>query len=363
MTTQSTASNIDLFPLLATRFYPPPLTVHRVSRQRLLERLNQSLHTPVTLVSAPAGFGKSTLLSEWIQTRPGLHTSWLSLETGDNDWPRFFRYLTAALQKIFPQAGESALRGIGASQTTTETSLTLLLNDLVDALSVLKSPVEVALVLDDYHRIDAPVIHTGVTFFIEHLPPQIHLALATRSDPPLPLSRWRSRNQLLELRGDDLRFTVDEAAAFLHAAAGLRLAPETIACLNERTEGWIVGLQMAALSMQGHPDPDAFVRAFSGSHRYVLDYLVEEVLQRQPEPVQRFLLQTAPLEQMNAPMCAALLEIWSCSNRVKFTNQIAIKDSVPCSIGPIDGNEEGIRHSDRHTCHAGSVGTRGTGLA
>ncbi len=304
MTTRSTTSA----PLLATRFHLPPLAAHRVARQRLLEYLDQCLRVPVTLISAPAGFGKSTLLSEWIQTKSDLQASWLSLEAGDNDWPRFFHYLTAALQKIFPKVGESDLEDIGTTQAVPEASLTLLLNDVSSVLSAPEAPTRAVLILDDLHHIDSPTIHTGLSFLCEHLPPQLHLAIITRSDPLLPLSRWRSRSQLLELRSDHLRFTVDEAAAFLHAATGMNLTPETVARLDERTEGWIVGLQMAALSMRGRPDPEAFVNAFSGSHRYVLDYLMEEVLQCQPEPVQRFLLQTSPLEQMNASLCAALLD-------------------------------------------------------
>ena len=304
MATESAASA----PLLATRFYPPPLAAHRVTRQRLLGYLDHCLQVPVTLISAPAGFGKSTLLSEWIQTQPSLQTSWLSLEVEDNEWPRFFHYLITALQKFCPKAGESALNEMGASQAAPELSVTWLLNDLTTSLSGLESSTPALLVLDDLHHINSSKIHAGLTFLCEHLPPQIHLAIATRSDPPLPLPRWRSRSQLLELRSDHLRFTVDEAAAFLRAATDMNLTTEIVARLDERTEGWIVGLQMAALSMRGRPDPEAFVRAFSGSHRYVLDYLVEEVLQRQPELVQRFLLQTSLLERMNASLCAAVLE-------------------------------------------------------
>lgn len=303
MATRSTAS----MPLLATRFYPPPLTAHWVRRQRLLERLDQCLHVPVTLISAPAGFGKSTLLSEWIRTQSAVQTSWLSLEVGDNHWSRFFHYLTAALQKIVPQAGESALNEVGATPASPEASLTLLLNDLSTALSVSAHQANALLVLDDVHLIDSPTVHTGLTFLCEHLPPQLHLALLTRSDPSLPLPRWRSRGQLLELRSDHLRFTAEEAAGFLRAATGMDLTPETTARLDERTEGWIAGLQMAALSIQRHSDPEAFVRAFSGSHRYVLDYLAEEVLQCQTESTQQFLLQTSLLERMNSSLCAALL--------------------------------------------------------
>jgi LuxR family maltose regulon positive regulatory protein len=304
MSTQASNS----VPLLATRFYIPPLSAFWVTRQRLLGYLDHCLRVPITLVSAPAGFGKSTLFSEWIRTQSGLKVSWLSLEAGDNDWPRFFHYLTAALQKIFPNAGASALKEIGTTQASPELSLTWLLSDLSTTLSESESPADVLFVLDDLHYIDSSTIHEALTFFCEHLPPQLHLAILTRSDPPLPLSRWRSRNQLLELRSDHLRFTVDETTAFLKTVASLSLAPETVVLLNDRTEGWVVGLQMAALSMQKRADPEAFVRAFSGNHSYVLDYLVDEVLRHQPEVVQQFLLRTSVLEQMNASLCARLLE-------------------------------------------------------
>jgi LuxR family maltose regulon positive regulatory protein len=219
-----------------------------------------------------------------------------------------FHYLTAALQKIFPKVGESALKEIEATLASPELSLTLLLNDLSIALSALESPADALLVLDDFHHIDSPAVLTALTFLCEHLPPQLHLAILTRSDPLLPLARWRARGQLLELRSDDLRFTLEEATAFIQTTVGLNLPRESIVLLNGRTEGWIVGLQMAALSMRGSSNPEAFVQAFSGSHPYILDYLVEEVLQHQPEPVQQFLLQTSTLEVMSASLCAALLD-------------------------------------------------------
>lgn len=295
-------------PLLATRFYMPRLATHQVTRRRLLERLDQCLHIPVTLISAPAGFGKSSLLSEWIQTRSDLRASWLSLESGDNDWTRFFHYLTAALQKLFPKIGESSLQDRGTAQIAPEASLTVLLNDLSIALSPPESPTDTLLVLDDFHHIDSHTVQTGLTFFCEHLPPRFHLAILTRSDPLMPLPLWRSRHQLLELRSDELRFTTEEATAFLQTAVDLDLTRENIVRLNDRTEGWIAGLQMAALSIQGCSDPQAFVHSFRGSHRYVLDYLVEEVLQRQPDKVQQFLLETSLLDWMNASLCAALFD-------------------------------------------------------
>jgi LuxR family maltose regulon positive regulatory protein len=273
---------------------------HLVGRPQLLQRLNAGLHRKLTLISAPAGFGKSTLLSAWIDAA-GRPASWLSLDEGDNDPVRFLSYVVAALQTLAPEIGAGILHALGAAQAPpTDALLTTLLNDL----STL--PDQRIVVLDDYHLIDAEPVDRMLAFLVEHLPPQLHLVIATRQDPPLPLARLRARGQLTELRASDLRFTFTEAAAFLNQAMGLNLAETDIATLEERTEGWVAGLQLAVLSLQGHQDVAGFIRSFAGDHRYIADYLVDEVLRRQPAPVRDFLLQTAILDRLHGPLCDAV---------------------------------------------------------
>ncbi len=287
-------------PILATKLYIPRLRPNVVSRPRLLELLNEGLHRKLTLIAAPAGFGKTTLVSEWVEgiERP---TAWLSLDEGDNDPTRFLTYLAAASQTIAPNIGEGVLGVLQSSQPPPpEAMLTALLNEITTL------PDHFVLVLDDYHVIDAKPVDQALTYLVEHLPPQMHLVIATREDPQLPLARLRARGHLIELRAADLRFTASEAAAFLNQVMGLSLSAADIARLSDRTEGWIAGLQLAALSMQGHQDVPGFIRAFAGDHRYILDYLVEEVLQRQPAPVRSFLLQTAILDRLHGPLCDAV---------------------------------------------------------
>ena len=265
--------------ILATKLYIPPSRPGVVPRPRLIDRLNEGLAMgcKLTLISASAGFGKTTLVSEWIASchRP---VAWLSLDEGDNDPVRFISYLVAALQTIKAGIGESLLVALQSHQPpSTEAILTALLNE-ISAI-----PEHFLFILDDYHSIDSQLVDQSLTFLVEHQPPQMHLVIATREDPDLPLARLRARDQLTELRVKDLRFTESEAAEFLNQAMGLRLTAEDIAALETRTEGWIAGLQLAALSMQGLHDTAGFIQSFTGSHRFVLDYLLEEVLQ--PEPV------------------------------------------------------------------------------
>jgi LuxR family transcriptional regulator, maltose regulon positive regulatory protein len=286
--------------ILATKLYLPRLRPNVVSRPRLLERLNAGLHRKLTLISAPAGFGKTTLVSEWVEgiDRP---TAWLSLDEGENDPTRFLAYLVTALQTIAATLGEGVLGVLQSSQPPPpEAILTALLNEITTL------PDQFVLVLDDYHVIDAKPVDLALTFLVEHLPPQMHLVIATREDPLLPLARLRARGELTELRAADLRFTPSEAAEFLNSVMGLNLSPGNIAALEDRTEGWIAGLQLAALSMRGREDIPEFIRAFTGDHRYILDYLVEEVLTRQPEPVRSFLLQTAILDRLSGSLCDAV---------------------------------------------------------
>ena len=288
-------------PILATKLYVPPPRPRAVLRPRLIARLDEGLHHRLTLVSAPAGFGKTTLLSEWVAgcERPA---AWLSLDREDNDPTRFLTYLVAALQAVAENIGEGVLGVLQSPQPPpTESILTTLLNEITTV------PDDFALVLDDYHVIDAEPVDNALAFLIEHLPPRMHLVIVTREDPQLPLPRLRARGQLAELRATDLRFTPDEAAEFLGGVMGLNLSAEDVAALESRTEGWIAGLQLAAISMQGHKDPPSFIESFTGSHHFVLDYLVEEVLGRQSESVQAFLLRTSILDRLCAPLCDAVL--------------------------------------------------------
>lgn len=295
-------------PILATKLYRPPPRAQFVLRRRLTERLNIGSGGKLTLVSAPAGFGKTTLVSEWC-SRQRAPTAWLSLDEGDNDPARFLSYLIAALQTLAVSTGEKIAANLGQGlvpvlqtpQPPIETVLTTLLNE-ISALSQ-----NFVLVLDDYHVIDSKAVDAALAFLIEHLPPQMHPVIVTRQDPQLPLAQLRARGELNEVRVNDLRFTDSEAARFLNQVNGLHLAPQDIAALESRTEGWIVGLQLAALSMRGEKDSAAFIKAFTGSHRFVMDYLLEQVLLRQSERVQVFLLCTSVLDRLCGPLCDAVL--------------------------------------------------------
>src|SRR3989440_1021173 len=290
--------------LLSTKLHRPLPRAHLVRRPQLAARLTQGVMGPLTLVSAPAGFGKTTLLAQWF-AESGMPVAWLSLEAGDNELVRFLSYLIAALQTLDPRVGAVALALLQMpQQARAETVLTLLTNDVG---SHGRDGGDFALVLDDYHVIEAKAIDQALTYLVEHLPPQMHLVIATREDPQLPLARLRARGHLTELRATDLRFTPSEAAAFLNQGMGLNLSAEDIARLSTRTEGWIAGLQLAAISMQGHQDATSFITSFTGSHHFVLDYLVEEVLQQQPESIQAFLLRTSILDRLCGPLCDAVL--------------------------------------------------------
>ncbi|HEV2109213.1 MAG TPA: hypothetical protein VGR16_13200, partial [Thermomicrobiales bacterium] len=286
--------------VLVTKLYIPPPRPKVIPRPRLIERLNEGMDRKLTLISAPAGFGKTTLVSEWVAgcERP---TAWLSLDEADNDPARFLTYLVAALQTVATEFGAGVLGGLQSPQPPPiESILTALLNEIT-AL-----PDSFILILDDYHVIDAKPVDDALAFLIEHLPPRMRLAITTREDPHLPLARLRGRGQLTELRAADLRFTPTDAAEFLEGVMGLDLSAGDIAVLETRTEGWIAGLQLAALSMRGREDVPRFIESFTGSHRFVLDYLVEEVLQRQPERIRSFLLQTSILDRLSGPLCDAV---------------------------------------------------------
>jgi LuxR family maltose regulon positive regulatory protein len=271
-----------------------------VPRPRLRERLDRRDQPALTLVSAAAGFGKTTLVAEWFADGPA--TAWLSLDRRDNDPALFWTYVVAALQSASPEVGATATSMLAAPQPSIDTVVATLLNDLQAAGH------DIVLVLDDYHLIESPEIHEGVAFLLEHLPPHVKLVIASRADPPLPLATLRARGELLEIRAADLRFTGDEAAAYLADAMDVTLAPADVAVLEARTEGWIAALQLAALSMQGRDDAAAFVAEFAGDDRFILDYLVGEVLDRQSAEVRRFLLDTCVLGRLTGPLCDAVSE-------------------------------------------------------
>jgi LuxR family maltose regulon positive regulatory protein len=288
--------------LLATKLFVPRPRSDLVQRSRLLVRLDEGLEQGrCSLLSAPAGAGKTSLLAAWV-TRLNRPVAWLALDERDQEVHQVLRYLIASLQTIAPDCGRNAFALLDAPPTAPpEVVLTSLLNDLA-AL-----PAPALLVLDDYHLVRQPAIHTAIEFLLNHLPATLHLTIATREDPPLPLPRLRASRQIVEVRAADLSFNVEEAAAFLGAGIGLRLTEQQVAALVERTEGWVAGLQLAGLALRDRKDPAAFVEAFTGGHRLVVDYLMAEVLERQPALVRRFLLVTSVLDRLCAPLCDALL--------------------------------------------------------
>jgi LuxR family transcriptional regulator, maltose regulon positive regulatory protein len=286
--------------LLTTKLHIPPTRPGFVVRPQLTDRLTKGTAGAIVLVCAPAGFGKTALLADWAR-RDRRPVAWLSLDDADNDPARFWRHVAAALDRVRPGvAGRVAALLQGLRPASFEAVVTTLVNELAGVAE------EVVLVLDDYHLIQTPQVHQSLEFLLEHQPTSLRLVLASRADPPLPLARRRARGQLAELRQRDLRFTPQEATALLRTAVGPDLPQAAIVALGERTEGWVAGLQLAALSLQGRTDMTGFVAGFSGSHRYVLDYLAEEVLDRQPEPLREFLLETSILERLCGPLCDAV---------------------------------------------------------
>jgi LuxR family maltose regulon positive regulatory protein len=288
--------------LLATKLYLPHTQPGFVARPRLLDRLDGAIERGLVLVCAPAGFGKTALLANWLR-RDGRPVAWLSLDAGDSDPARFWRHVVAALDQARPGVAERVMGLLGPpAPPSFEGLVTALINELAGQ----PADGDVLLVLDDYHLIESEPVHTAVMFLLDHLPAGLHLVLASRSDPPLALARLRARGQLTELRAADLRFTSEEAAVLLVEAAGLDLPETAVAALGARTEGWAAGLRLAALSLRGQTDVAGFVTTFSGSHRYVLDYLTEEVLERQPQQVRGFLLETSVLERLSGKLCDAV---------------------------------------------------------
>ncbi|MEO1387194.1 MAG: LuxR C-terminal-related transcriptional regulator [Cyanobacteria bacterium J06634_6] len=292
---------ISELPLLETKLYYPKWSADLVSRLRLINRIHPQ--RKLTLILAPAGFGKTTLLAEWVAAVSTRSVAWVSLDQNDNDPVVFWIYLITALHKNQSSLGGRSLALLQSPQPPPiESVLMTLLNELTAVEE------DIGLILDDYHVIETQAIHEGIGFLLSHFPPQVHLIIASRADPPLALARLRSHAELTELRVSDLRFTPDEAAAFLNRVMGLEISAADVSALEQRTEGWIAGLQLAALSLQGREDVADFVAAFSGDDRYIVDYLLEEVLQRQPEHVRRFLLETAILERLSGSLCDAVTE-------------------------------------------------------
>src|SRR6266566_3585116 len=290
-----------LHSLLATKLHVPRLRAQFIRRSHLVERLQQGMERALTLVSAPAGFGKTTLVAQWL-AESSTPVAWLSLEPEDNDPVRFLSYLIAALQRLDPHVGTAVLPLLHAPRPAPpERVMALVINELIAGAAR-----DFALVLDDYHVISAEAIHRALIFLLGHLPSHMHLIIATRADPSLLLAGLRARGQLAEVRAADLRFATDEVSDFLREVMELDLEAWAIAALERRTEGWVVGLQLAALSLQGGIDVATFLAAFTGSHRFVLDYLSEEVLSRQPAAVQTFLLHTSILERLSGTLCDAV---------------------------------------------------------
>jgi LuxR family maltose regulon positive regulatory protein len=296
--------------LLATKLFIPPAGQNPVLRKRLFSKLDACLqpNCRLTLVCAPAGFGKTTLVSTWaarlqsmVDCSP-IYITWLSLEKADNDPLLFWQYIISAIQAQKPSIGKRSQTLLQASHSPDyEEVQSLLVNDLAEMAD------DLILILDDFHHIGMPVIHKSLSFFIDHLPPKMHVLILSRTDPALPLSLLRGRGQVVEIRLADLRFTDEEAAVFLNEHIKLSLPVMEVAVLNAKTEGWVAGLQMAGISMQGRHDPSRFVKSFSGSNRYILDYLTDEILDCQPVEIQTFLLHTSILDRLSAPLCDAVV--------------------------------------------------------
>ncbi|MGY3379600.1 LuxR family maltose regulon positive regulatory protein [Arthrobacter sp. TE12231] len=321
-------------PVIATKLYVPRPRRGLVARPRLSELLRRGAESSLTLVSAPAGFGKTTLLAGWLAEVSGEDhcVAWLSLDQADSEPAVFWTYVVTALQTAVPGVGSTALELTGTSPFPTERVLTTVLNELAAA------PAAVWLVLDDYHLVDGHDVGEGMAFLLEHLPPHVKVVISTRADPSLPLSRWRVRGELVEIRAAELRFTPEEAAAYLNGAAGLDLAAADVAALEERTEGWIAALQLAALSLQGRDDVAGFIARFAGNDRYVVDYLVEEVLQHQPEPVRGFLLQSAVLDRLTGPLCDAV------TGRDDGSQMLMVLERANLFLVPLDERREWYRY-------------------
>ena len=320
--------------IITTKLFVPQPTPGLVARPRLMALLDGILNNKLTLVSAQAGFGKTTLIVQWIYCKqPPLPTAWLSLEAAENDPSRFWDYVITSLQAIFPDVGKEALVYLHSSEPVPiDSTLTSLVNDLALIHH------EFILVLDDYQFIQSEAVHHGIIFLIEHLPPHMHLVIATRTDPPIPLTLYRGKGILLEIRSEDLRFTRVEAASLLAEMTSPQLSESNLERLNERAEGWVVGLKMAGLAMRGQVEVNSFISGFTGSQRYIMDYLVDEVLLRQPPEVVDFLLKTSVLERFRSQLCDAVTQ----SNRSRQT--ISVIEKANLFLIPLDTTGEWYRY-------------------
>ena len=347
--------------LLQTKLYIPPLRPNLVPRPRLFNRLNRGLHEDVKLIliSAPAGFGKTSLITAWRYYVPDSNVpgslchnpsfGWLSVDKDDNDPYRFLRYLLASLQRIIPDFGETAENGLRMPQPP---SSELVMTSIVNEIAMMAEAGKLmnccyTLVIDDYHIIQSQAVHDIMQFFLEHLPLPLHLAICSRADLPWSLSRLRANDQITELRSTDLRFTLDETAEFLNRLMRLDLSAPDLTALEERTEGWVAGLQLAALSMQdlGRHERHEFVSAFTGSSRYVVDYLVDEVLAHRPEGTKEFLLQTSILERMNGSLCDAVLGLSQGDSPVSQSeNTLEQLERANLFLVPLDDKRQWYRY-------------------
>jgi LuxR family maltose regulon positive regulatory protein len=325
--------------LLKTKLLIPPLRQPLVARPRLIQRLQVAINNNLTLISAPAGFGKTTLLTDWLhQNKSPILAAWVSLDEDENDPVRFWEYLIAALKTLQPGIGERALSLLHSDHPPALMStLTNLINDITPI------PEDFVLVLDDYHFINSQPVHTGITFLLEHLPSRMHLVIATRKDPPLPLANFRGKGTMLEIRVDDLRFTVDETVGLFRELNIPALSAENINTLNAKSEGWIVGLKMAMLSMRGEKDIPGFISSFTGSQRYIIDYLIEEVLKKQPDEVQDFLLRTSVLERLSGPLCDTV------TGRNDSLEKLANLERDNLFIVPLDESRQWYRYEHLFT--------------
>jgi len=321
--------------LIATKLYVPPARVNLVDRQRLLNKLNAALKYSLVLVSAPAGFGKTTLVSEWIRhiEQKGISTAWLSLDEQDNDSARFWEYFISAMQTSKPMIGKTAMSFLNSNEKPDiDAIVTMVINDLTTI------PMDFTLVLEDYHCINDQEIHRSLNFLLERLPPRMHLVIVTRSDPALRLAHFRGKGVLSEIRAEELRFTIKETNDLLKAMDCPDLSSENLRALNARTEGWVVGLKMAFLSLKAEKDVARFIADFTGSNRHIMDYLMEEVLQQQSPAIQEFLLQTSILERLNASLCDSV-------TKYKDSQEVLlILEQANLFIIPLDGVQEWYRY-------------------
>lgn len=327
-------------PLVETKLLLPRPRREVVPRPRLAELLLRGSHGPVTLISAPAGFGKTTLLASWFATAPydDLPVAWVSLDERDREGTSFWTYVLLALDRAVPGSGAAALTLLQSGQAPLETVLTGVVNEL----SV--HPVEVTVVLDDYHLADGVDVAAGMTFLVDHLPPQLRLVIGTRADPALPLSRLRARGELVEIRATDLRFTGEEVSSYLNDLNGLDLTAADLAALEARTEGWVAALQLAALSLRDRDDRTSFIAGFAGDDRFVVDYLADEVLSRQPNDVRRFLLDTSILDRLTGPLCDAISPLPERAGGKSGKAMLEALDKANLFLVPLDGHRSWYRY-------------------